>query len=941
MVRAAPVDFRFEDPAVNISRPPFVVAALVLAAALSAGCRGDSEDKLLESAQSYLAKKEYKSATIQLKTLLQRNANSAQGRYLLGKSLLETGDPTGALLELRKAQDLGVSADQVVPDMARAMLLTGEHARVLSQFGATSLGTPAAQADLQTSVSIAHAVSGQIDKAKEAMASALRANAQHAPALLLQARMKAGENDLDGALKVLDELLAREPGNDRAGTLKGELLWRGKRDEAGAMAALRKAIESAPGAVAAHVALIGIHAELGRPAESKTQFLALKKVAPNHPDTLYIEAQIALHEGNAAAARDIAGRLLKAMPDNPRLHMLAGAAAFRLRSYNQAESHLARALRSLPDHLGTRQLLAQTHLRTHQPAKALEVLAPAVEHKSVDGPTLALAGEAHMLLGDVKRADQMFQLAAKASPTDPRVRTTLALAQYARGETQPAIAALESIAADDATGTRADLALVSARLRSGDLTGALKAVDALQKKTPEQALPDLLRGRILIARKDNAGATAAFEAALKKDPRFVPAASALAGLDLAAGRNDAARKRLQDLVTVDPNNVQARMALAEVTTRTGDTGAEVAQIFAAAVKASPTQPQPRLLYIEHLLRMGDPQTALTAAQEGVATVPENADLQSALGRAQLAAGDARQAVSTFGQLANKNPTEAIHQLRLAEAHVLNKELAAARTALRKALEIEPASLAARRGLAALALQQERPDEARAIARELQKSKPKEATGYQLEGDVERQQRNWPAAVAAYRKAFAIARNTDLAIRLHQSLFAGGQRADADRLVAEWQKEHPRDYGFSYYLGDLAMSRADFVDGEKHYRAVLVAQPRNALALNNVAWLMAKQGKAGAVPLAEQANQILPNRPQLMDTLATALAAEGDVKRALEVQKRATQMDRNDPNLRLNLARLHLKAGEKPQARAELEDLARLGDRFRAQAEVTELLRLAR
>ena len=62
---------------------------------------------------------------------------------------------------------------------------------------------------------------------------------------------------------------------------------------------------------------------------------------------------------------------------------------------------------------------------------------------------------------------------------------------------------------------------------------------------------------------------------------------------------------------------------------------------------------------------------------------------------------------------------------------------------------------------------------------------------------------------------------------------------------------------------------------------------------------------------------------------------------LEVQKRAVQLERNDPNLRLNLARLHLKADEKPQARAELEDLARLGDRFKAQAEVTELLRLAR
>lgn len=926
----------------SISRPPLVaIAALVLALFALGGCRGDSEDKLLESAQSFMAKKEYKSATIQLKTLLQRNAKSPAARYMLGKALLETGDPAGALLELRKARDLAHPDDQVVPDMARAMLLTGEHARVVSQFGATVLGTPVAQADLYTSVAIAHAASGQIDKAKESLARALRANAQFAPALILQARMKAGENDLEGALKTLDEVLGREAGNERAGTLKGELLWRGKRDEPGAMEALRKVIAAAPAAVGAHVALIGIHAELGRAAEAKAQFQALKKVAPNHPDTLYIEGQIALQEGNAQAARDIATRMLKAMPDHPRVQMLAGAADFRLGSYNQAETYLARALRGMPNHLAARQLLAQTYLRTQQPNKALEVLAPAIEQKAVDGATLALAGEAQMLLGDTKRADQLFQLAAKASPGDPRVRTAVAMAQYARGETQPAMDALESIAAGDTTGTRADLALISARQRAGDLAGALKAIDALQKKMPERPLPDLLRGRLLLAKKDTAGATAAFEAALRKDAKFVPAASALAGLDLIAGRTDAARKRIQDVVAADPSSVQARMALAEVTARTGGTGAEVSQIFTAAIKASPAQPEPRLLFIEHLLRMGDAQAALIVAQDGIAALPGHTDLQSALGRAQLAAGDARQAVGTFGQLASKNPAESIHQLRLAEAHVMSKDLGAARAALRKALEIEPESLAAKRGLAALALQQDRPDEARVIAREIQKSRPKEPTGYQLEGDVERQQRNWPAAVAAYRKAFAIAHNTDLAIRLHQALFAGGQRADADRLVAEWQKENPKDFGFSYYLGDLAMSRADFSAGEKHYRAVLDVQPRNALALNNVAWLMAKQGKAGAVPLAEQANQILPNRPQLMDTLATALAAEGEVKRAIDVQKRALQIDRNDPNLRLNLARLHLKAGEKPQARAELEDLARLGDRFRAQAEVTELLRLTK
>lgn len=921
--------------------PPRVIAALAIALAVLAACGGDSEDKLLESAQAFMAKKEYKSATIQLKTLLQKNAKLPGARYLLGKALLETGDAAGALLELQKARDLGHPDDQVVPDMARALLLTGEHARVVSQFGSTVLGTPAAQADLYTSVAIAHASSNQFDKAKEALSRALRANAQFVPALILQARLRAGDNDLDGALKVLEEVLARDAGNDRAGTLKGELLWRGKRDEAGALAALKKVIATTPTAVAAHVALIGIHADLGRAAESKAQFQELKRAAPNHPDTLYIEGQIALQEGQPRAAREIASRMLKAMPDHPRVQMLAGAADFRLGAYNQAETYLSRALRAMPYHLGIRQMLAQTYLRTQQPAKALEVLAPAIEQKAVDGPTLALAGEAHMLLGDAKRADEWFQLASKAAPKDPRVRTAMALAQYARGQTQPAIDALESIAAEDTAGSRADLALISARLRAGDHAGALKAVDTLQKKMPEQPLPDLLRGRILLAKKDTAAASGSFEAALRKDPKFVPAASALAGLDLAAGRNDAARKRIQDVVAADPNSVPARVALAEVTARSGGTGAEVSQIYAAAVKASPALPEPRLLYIEHLMRMGDAQAALIVAQDGIAAAPGHTDLQSALGRAQLAAGDARQAIATFGQLANKSPTEAMHQLRLAEAHVANKDPASARTALRKALEIEPDSLAAKRGMAALALQQERPDEARTIAREIQKARPKDATGYQLEGDVERHQRNWPAAVAAYRKGFAIVRSTDLAIRLHQALFSGGQRAEAERLAAEWQKENPRDFGFSYYLGDLAMSRADFSAGEKHYRAVLDIQPRNALALNNVAWLMAKQGKPGAVPLAEQANQILPNRPQLMDTLATALAAEGEVKRAIDVQKRALQIDRNDPNLRLNLARLHLKAGEKPQARAELEDLARLGDRFRAQAEVTELLRLTR
>jgi predicted Zn-dependent protease len=109
-------------------------------------------------------------------------------------------------------------------------------------------------------------------------------------------------------------------------------------------------------------------------------------------------------------------------------------------------------------------------------------------------------------------------------------------------------------------------------------------------------------------------------------------------------------------------------------------------------------------------------------------------------------------------------------------------------------------------------------------------------------------------------------------------------------------------------------------------------------MNNIAWLLVKQNKPGAVALAEKANELAPGRSQLLDTLATALAADNQVPKALEAQKKAVAAAPKDPGMQLNLARLYLKSGDKAQARTELLELAKLGDRFAAQAEVSELMK---
>jgi Tfp pilus assembly protein PilF len=167
---------------------------------------------------------------------------------------------------------------------------------------------------------------------------------------------------------------------------------------------------------------------------------------------------------------------------------------------------------------------------------------------------------------------------------------------------------------------------------------------------------------------------------------------------------------------------------------------------------------------------------------------------------------------------------------------------------------------------------------------------------------------------------------------------GGKTADADRAAAEWLKAHPKDTTFMYHLGDQAAATKDWPRAEAQCRAVLAQQPRHAAAMNNIAWLLATQHKPGAVAMAEQALAILPDRSTMLDTLAFAQESENQLDKAVDTQKRAVELEPRNPMLRLRLAQLHIKKGNRSDARDLLQALALLGPSFGAQAEVAGLLK---
>jgi len=910
---------------------------IVLALAALGGCNRMGADELANSADGYLKKGQARSAVIQLKEALSENPNHARARLLLGQALLDSGDPASAVVELRKAEQLGVPAEQVTPPLVRALVAAGQYQAVIDGFASWDHKDAKAAADVKTSVAAAYAFLNKVPAAESQIKEALVRQPDFAPAMLLQARIAGYERHADEAMALMERVLSLTPDNAQAWFQKGELLMLLQNRPADALAAFRKALEIQPSHAGARAALADAlitQRDLKAAAEQLAEF---RKYPQNSLQYNYLSARLAFAEGDlkkAAAAIELAQ---KVAPDAPQVLQLAGAIQLSTGALLQAERSLSKVLTVKPENAVVRKLLAQAQLRMGQPGKALTSLQPLLARGVEDAQAHALAGEAQLALNRLDESQASFQMAVGLDPSDAVNQVKLTLAKQKTAGYAATVASLQKIASTD-KGTNADLALVSVLLQNKDLEGALKALDSVETKLPKNPLPHNVRAKVHLLRNDPRAARESFERALAIDPVFVPAVAGLAALDIRDNNSAAAKKRFEAVLKIAPSNLEALLAMVQLRTAEGAPKAEIVEMLSQAIRLNPTEPAPRLQLVDLQLREGNPKAAQAAARDANAALPDQADLIDALGRAEMASGSTEQAIAAFNKLTTLEPTSTRPFMRLASAQLASNKIAAAEQNLRRALDMAPDYLAAQRALIKIAVGANRWDDAVAIARKIQAQRPNETTGHDIEVEIDIARGRRDDSVEVYRRALRKYPVTIMAVKLHTALRSVGKTAEAERMATEWTSSHPNDVEFAAYLGDFALGRQQFAIAEQQFRKVIASRPDNAEALNNIAFAMVKQGKPGAVTYAEQALKLRPESPGMMDTLASALAAEGQLAKALAVQRRAVAANANDLMLRLDLAKLLLQSGDKSAAQVELKALEQAGERFPAHVEVSQLLK---
>lgn len=273
---------------------------------------------------------------------------------------------------------------------------------------------------------------------------------------------------------------------------------------------------------------------------------------------------------------------------------------------------------------------------------------------------------------------------------------------------------------------------------------------------------------------------------------------------------------------------------------------------------------------------------------------------------------------------------------LAEAHQLNKATMDALRSLDQALALAP-DLAEAIGIKATLLADTgRGAEDLKLATELQRKQPKHPAGYLAEAEILAKGGRYAEAGDVFARAAEQSGDNRLALRAHEAYARAGQSERSVAWLERWIASNPDDTPIRHTLA-LALIRAGRLkEAAGHYEHLHKANPRNAVVVNNLAWLYSELKDTRALQLAEAAYKLSPDDPETLDTLGWILIDRGQARRRLELLKKAHALAPDSTAIHLHLASAHAAVGDRNNALKSLEQLLGGKQEFPQRAEAVRL-----
>ncbi len=572
---------------------------------------------------------------------------------------------------------------------------------------------------------------------------------------------------------------------------------------------------------------------------------------------------------------------------DPRLHL--GQLFQATKRLSEAVDQFEKTRDLAPQSVPVRRVLALAYVRQGAFPKAVAELEEGVrisQGKDLDAKFL-LAG-LYQDMGRLVQAEKLVGEVLAANPGFVPGKLLQAVLQVEQGKPDAAMPALRDVIEKDPKSLWGHLALGMAYRMKGQYKESIVELEQVTKEQPKWDLAQFQLGETYLAQGDLDRAMKAYDQAEQASPDLSVAKLRVGESLLAKGETDRAQGKGDEVLILGKASPQAHIFLARVyMAKKAPDQAE--RELKAAMAEAPDSPGAGVTLATFYRDTGKLDKAEATLNQVVRKFPNDPSGHYQLGLLAVIRRKDREAVPFFEKAVKLQPDSSVPLLALAESYSRLGEKFRAVALAERVVNLEGASS---RSLVFL-------------------------------GTICERALDFPAAEKAYRKALVRdGKNLQAGLGLAGVLDQQGKKGEALRVAEETARAHPRTSSPLVTIGRLQEAAGNASEAITAYRKALEVDQDNAVALNNLAWLLGKDGQNldEAITLAEKAYGKAPDSPSIADTLGWLLYRKGNVERAEALIKAAVAGDSKNPSLRYHLGMVYAKEGKTREALREFDQV---------------------